>query len=629
MRRWAVVALALAVVVPGPARGDAAGWRGLELRLVPPPGFSPLARCAELAPALALVDHGRTGCIERGPDRLVDLAGARPLRLTVSAPSPGDLERSLADAVGGLLGGRLGLEGPEARNAGRLLFAAGLPEDGRFALAPSGAFRDRLTGRTLPFGDAFALYRLGIPDVPSPGRAALELGVALGVGSIWYWTATSVNAPDWQYMSFGDSLYKKLVTFEAWRFDDNSIHLNSPGHALSGAVYYLLGRSNGLGSLLSFGVAAAESAAWELLPEYREVFGINDVILGSFGGLAIGEPMFQLGRFFARASDNPWWQIFADLFGFPDALHRWATGARPAHDPLEDAFGLPGDVPHRIEFALGGLATERTALDPWRGDLEARFDAELFLLPEHLRPVSVSGLSLSPPRVGLDVDLAYGPSGLVDVRFRANTVLAAWHEQVITTTSRGLSGHGLLLGLASDFRHEEHPLPGLIDYMGVAGLLGPVADLFVVDGPWQLRLQAEVYPDFALVRALALPAYAESHGLEGAKSVLRHEGYYPARGVTLFGRLTLDYGPVGVGVEATADRFDSIEGLDRFQAAVTDDFHLVDTRLAVRLFGRYRVPRSAMVLSVRYEVHHRTGAIREVRAVNDDRAFSFLIGWSL
>ncbi len=629
MRRWLIAAVALVALVPATARAGEDGWRGLELRLVPPPGLSPLARCAELAPVLARLDHGRTDCVEWGPERRVDLTGSRPLRLTVSAPSAEDLDRSLVDTVDGLLAGRLGLTGPEARDAGRVLFAAGLPEDGRFALAPTGAFRDRLTGRTLPFDDAFALFRLGVPDAPSPGRAAVELVVGLGAGTVWYWTATSVNAPDWQYTSFGDSLYKKLVTFEAWRFDDNPVHLNSPGHALSGAVYYLLGRSNGLGPGVSFGAAALESTLWELLTEYREIFGINDVILGAFGGVAIGEPMYQLGRFFSGASGSGWWQAFADFFGFPDALHRWATGVPALRDPLEDRFGLPGSVPHRIEFALGGLATERTAADPWRGDLEARFDAELFLLPEHLRPVSVSRLVLSPPRVGLDVDLAYGPTGVLDVRFRANTVLAAWHEQVITDTARGPSGHALLLGLASDFRHEEHPVPGLTDYMGVAGLLGPVVDLFVVDGPWKLRVQAEVYPDFALVRALALPDYAAAHGLAGAKSTLRNQGYYDARGVTAFGRFTLDYGPVGVGAEVTADRFDSIEGLDRFQAAVTDDFHLVDTRVAARVFGRYRVPRSSMVLTLRYEAHHRTGAIREVRAVDDERALSFLMGWSL
>ena len=76
------------------------------------------------------------------------------------------------------------------------------------------------------------------------------------------------------------------------------------------------------------------------------------------------------------------------------------------------------------------------------------------------------------------------------------------------------------------------------------------------------------------------------------KSVLASKKYYFAGGITIRPRLSVEYGPLEVISDTAIDYFHSIQGVDRFQKAVTNDFELDDRRFVHSVSLRYRHPYS-------------------------------------
>jgi hypothetical protein len=128
------------------------------------------------------------------------------------------------------------------------------------------------------------------------------------------------------------------------------------------------------------------------------------------------------------------------------------------------------------------------------------------------------------------------------------------------------------------------------DKVGVVNIIGPTVDLSLYRGPFRLRASTDVYGDVASVRTPAIRGYVDRHGDRGIKSVLAHQGYYFAVGLTLRQELALEYKRLELVAESNLDFFQSIEGHDRFQDQVTKDFHLSDRRFAHSARLRYHLP---------------------------------------
>jgi hypothetical protein len=106
---------------------------------------------------------------------------------------------------------------------------------------------------------------------------------------------------DWDFPSL-----KQRLTFEAWRFDNNPFPINFAWHAYDGSQYHLFARSNDLGLLASMGYGIGTSLAWEFGVEFREKVSINDVIVTTGAGTAIGEAVHWLGRYLESAPSPRW-----------------------------------------------------------------------------------------------------------------------------------------------------------------------------------------------------------------------------------------------------------------------------------------------------------------------------------
>ena len=134
-------------------------------------------------------------------------------------------------------------------------------------------------------------------------RAAIETTAVLGMVSAYYW-GTKAYTSDFDYDVSLKTLKKKF-SGEAIRFDDNTIGTNSfLGHPLSGSYYYLIARDNDISRIESFLWSSVVSAIHEYFIEFPEVASINDLITTPVAGSAIGEAMYQLGRYFRCAKNG-------------------------------------------------------------------------------------------------------------------------------------------------------------------------------------------------------------------------------------------------------------------------------------------------------------------------------------
>src|SRR5207244_4249791 len=75
------------------------------------------------------------------------------------------------------------------------------------------------------------------------GRAALELGLAMGAGVVWYETQIELNKQDFDFPRTWSGQWERLATGRGFRFDDNEPVLNV-GHAFMGLYYHQLARLN-------------------------------------------------------------------------------------------------------------------------------------------------------------------------------------------------------------------------------------------------------------------------------------------------------------------------------------------------------------------------------------------------
>ena len=130
---------------------------------------------------------------------------------------------------------------------------------------------------------------------PHLGKAVLSFFTLMAYSQTRYWLEYSKFVEDWQYRFTWKDQSKRWFSLDAWRFDSNAFSTNWT-HALSGALYYNMARTHHLKALPSALFAVAGAAYWELVAEWREVVSVNDLVVTSVGGIALGEAWYRLGK---------------------------------------------------------------------------------------------------------------------------------------------------------------------------------------------------------------------------------------------------------------------------------------------------------------------------------------------
>jgi hypothetical protein len=475
------------------------------------------------------------------------------------------------------------------------------------------------------------------PEAPMKkrwGRAVLETAVFLGYSTVRYWIEYSQFIEDWQYELTWEDQFKRFFTTEALRFDSNCFNINWT-HGLAGALYYQISRANRLSWLESLLMTTGGSLFYEYVGEWREVISVNDMIFTSVGGYPLGEPWYQLGRYFHHRKS-----FFPRVLGFLNPFvefNQWLD----RKDPASKVYIEPGWGSLEITAGWKRHATSgRETVD----SVAVGFDMQLIHVPEYgkpgtfrrtLRDTLFSEMSLEMSlRERLPADPATRDGLDEDVHFFTRVVSWAAYRQDIDELSRG---HAVSLGLGSAFSYvrrrptiydaqsirvkidppPEEPVD-FRDKIAVVHMLGPVLDWTSFGRDWKLRSVTDAYLDFALAGSAAINEYSRLRGLDGLKTTLHYYGYHYGFGASFSTRLDLEWRGFRLRGLVSGHVWDSVEGIDRFQADITDDGNAVDTRVRYLFKASWKLPGLPLRIYAAHEGLRRWGRINDVEGRSFD-----------
>ncbi len=450
----------------------------------------------------------------------------------------------------------------------------------------SGYYFD-LDGNRLDFDDVYwAALR------PEEEHLWLAFGwqaFALGVGTVWYWTNAAENSQDWDYPGL-----EARLDFSAVRFDDNHFTINHVSHPFSGAAYYTLARSAGMGIAGASGMALLSSTIWEYGLEWRELVSLNDQFFTPLGGIALGEGIYRLGHYFNSApggGDLPQ-QILGATLGFPVWLHRLYDDRVAPPGPV-DSLGFSAAYDHRFR-----LSYARAAVDDGirREERQDGFDVavDLYAIPGLGRPGAFDVFFTEGNIFDIEAGATWTDDGEGGGWYmRIESVMLGWLAQDITGVPEDTStrwGTTVYIGLAAGYEHLQQWRPEPRDRWAKVLLPGPDAGVWLFGGGVEGRIRLSIHPTFDAIDSVAAPNWFEENPAQTVRSVLRRRGYYYGFGIG--GRLLaeLHMGWLRLEGEARFTHVESVEGLDREQEEVTVDPSLQDDMVRLRAGAVVTVP---------------------------------------
>jgi hypothetical protein len=409
----------------------------------------------------------------------------------------------------------------------------------------------------------------------SPARAAAESVLFVTLGTAYYWVDPLANSADWDFPSFSSKL-----TFDSVRLDNNFFATNHILHPFAGASVYGFSRVNGLGVLPAFGYVAGSSVIWEFGLEYREQASVNDLLFTPFGGVALGESLFQLGAYLNSASrgGNGWTRAASLTLGLPQHLHDSLDGVPAPSEPPPDALGLSSAYWHRFSAAYEYAVVDShdRAAERLQG---FELTSEIVAMPGFLRPGRFGCAFADGNFSELSWRMAWGKTGLDDVDLWAMVDLLGFYQQDVRRHAEGRRGSAAKMALSTALRFNQREIAERPDRFAVAHLLGPHVGLWLLFGELRARADFSIHADFAGVHPLAFERWDGGRRETGVKTILARHGYYYAFGYSFRARGGLELSGAELEGHAGYGAYDSLEGIDRWQYQVTRDVPMRDTVL--------------------------------------------------
>jgi len=126
----------------------------------------------------------------------------------------------------------------------------------------------------------------------TPTRVTPSVGRALGGVAVANLIAVGINNLARDLESTSPTSWWRNVQ-GGWNWDNNNISTNNIEHPYAGAVYFNIGRANGLSFWGSAPVTLAGSMMWELFGEPNPP-ATNDIVTTTVGGISLGETVLRL-----------------------------------------------------------------------------------------------------------------------------------------------------------------------------------------------------------------------------------------------------------------------------------------------------------------------------------------------
>jgi hypothetical protein len=344
---------------------------------------------------------------------------------------------------------------------------------------------------------------------------------------------------------------------------------------LAGAYYYLIARNNGLSRLESFLWTFATSTIYEFFVELPEVASINDIVTTPVAGAAIGEAMYEFGRYF-RCSKNKNTLLNKIMAGIVDPIaliNSWVWHDVPYN--LSDAECPYNTIQNEFHIFTGMSVVYHENTGRFNPGFVLGFHGRLYLMPRYGKASDLTEFINNTVLTEMALEAVVTDTSVDSMRFFAKTVWAAYHRQKIAGTPAGdATGYSFFAGLASAFEQTQYRTGEFDDWIGAVHVLGPAMELTFFHKDGYCRLGLDTFGDFAMVRSFAFDTYKKNHTLDGIKSVLKEENYYYAFGVAVHPKIEIQYGLYRLLLYYKYAHYDSIEGLDRVKTL--NDFHLTD-----------------------------------------------------
>lgn len=477
------------------------------------------------------------------------------------------------------------------------------------------------------------------PRRPHTGRALLQAGNFISLSAVNYWLKYASFIEDWQFKLTWRDQTQKWFSSEGLRLDSNNMRLNWT-HGAAGALYYSFARSNGLGTGGSFLFATGGSVLWEYGVEWREISSINDHIYTAVGGVAIGEPLFQIGSY------------FRNRHGLANRIATLLTNPLVAINDQLDGKNRPPRVPtdewHDFRLSTGGLRGVPLADSDAATQNVLNLDLRVVTLPNYGEAGTGSGRFGGTIDSGfhLDVNVLGGQVEEFTISTRA-TLFGRWWKDVRQDEQGLRHGHDLWLGalMAWDIFQKKPIAPydghdlGMkdkwlareqptryTDKVSSVHFPGLAMSLTTYAGRLRTRIDMGAALNFSMVNSLPFNQYSATHDTWGVKTTLHNWGYYYGLGTTLAGRAEAEIGAWRATAGFDYRRFASIQGLDRYQHDVTDDGRLTDSRLVSSASLTAHFPRAPVFATVKVEGIDRRGWFHESAAHMHETRFSYEIG---
>ncbi len=377
---------------------------------------------------------------------------------------------------------------------------------------------------------------------PDRLAAAWQTAVFVGVGVAWYWYDRDLNMRDWD-----DPEWEGRFTGEAIAFDNNEFTINNLWHPLDGGLYHLVGRFNRMSLWEAALLSTLTSGFWEFVLEWREKVSINDLVMTPGGGVPLGEVTWQLGDYLLSRPTDP---AQADALGFSTRYaHRFSLG-------YELSMTRSLSVPEPAPIGSHGYLLR----------------IEMARVKGYDHPHDVSRFFAEGNFTELTLRQHFADGAVGDVEVFAGLLLAGYYAQRFEPGLRGPAGR---VGVGMAFEHYQRWLEPQ-DRFAAVHLPGLVGSGRLLDGTRGLSLSISVHPDFTAIESLAWPEVAAEEPDLAMRSVVLHQGYYYAFGLSSWVELTGWWRPIELGARARVGAWSSIDGEDRHQSEATGDRPLED-----------------------------------------------------
>ncbi len=448
------------------------------------------------------------------------------------------------------------------------------------------------------------------PQAPSYGRAAVEVGMLLGLGAIWYVAKPGANSVDWDVDSVGEKLDPSLV-----RFDNNRFATNMLLHPIAGSGYYGVARANRLSIPAAFAYAFTASAIWEYALEWREKVSVNDMITTPLGGMVMGECFVKLVDYVSSGPPRGSLarQTVRYTLGLPHSIHALLDDAPPRDDHMPtDRLGFSSAYAHDFRF---GYELAYGVDDRDRRGIQHLLTAqtEIVALPGFLRPGRFDQVFAHGNFTEMSLRMGFAQRGLVDsdVWLRA-AFLGYYAQDLRQTRTAPLYGHAYALSLASAFTHTQRWFLEDRDETGIMHLAGPALEAWLTSANVWFRARVEGSVDFAALRPAAFGRYRQRNPEGTIKSALDEFGYDYYVGLSLRALAIVAYRALELGQRVSYGTYDSISGFDRFEERISRSVDSTDLILSYRAWlGVWLYP---VQVQLRIENRARSGAVEGVRS---------------